>query len=175
MNIKTQEIWPQFNLTYHYVTQEVKFKQLSYELYIAGECKTIMQCSDMLETKGRLNLLIRIAYLKQKGHAWSCLREFYAAVVRAIEMHESTWASDWRDIEDMVLGPAPLQPASAQRAQNQRRTTPEVWFCRYYNRVEGCDQQSPHEAQIGRRKRMVRHICAACWNRDKEIKQHSEI
>ena len=102
-NIKSPEVWPHFNLNYGYVMQTIEFHQLTFEQYIAGEGKTLLNCTDPNELRGRLNLMIRLAYLKQEGFTWPNLRTLYAAIVNHIETHETTWVSDWRHIEDMVL------------------------------------------------------------------------
>ena len=102
-NIKSQEIWPHYNLGFGYVTSAIQFNQISFEQYIVEESKMIQKSSDPIEIKGRLSLMARLAYLKQKGHAWSLLRNLYAAIVNSIEQHDSTWSSDWRHIEEVVL------------------------------------------------------------------------
>ena len=102
-NIKSQEVWPHYNLNYAFITQPIEFHQITFEQYIAGEGKTVLNSVDPNEIRGRLNLLIRISYLKQKGYSWPNLRALYAAIMNHIEKHESSWVSDWRSIEDMVL------------------------------------------------------------------------
>ena len=171
-NIKTQEIWPHYNLNFGYIVKKVEFPTLTYEQYIAGECKTMLNSNDPNEVRGRLNLLIRISYLKQKGFTWPNLRELYAAIVGHIERHESTWISDWRDIEDMVLDTVRQGDPTSGAATRQKKT--EVWFCRNFNRQEGCQLPSPHEANVGKRRRQVRHICAKCWSVDHEARNHGE-
>ena len=102
-NIKTPQIWPHYNLSYGFVTSAVQFHHIMYEQYVAGEVKTLLNATDPTQIKGRLNLMLRISYLKYKGYSWLNLRTLYAAVVNQIEKHEVTWISDWKHIEDMVL------------------------------------------------------------------------
>ena len=35
-NIKSQEVWPHYNLNYAYVAQPIEFHQITFEQYIAG-------------------------------------------------------------------------------------------------------------------------------------------
>ena len=53
----------------------------------------------------------------------------------------------------------------------------EEWFCKNFNRAEGCQLAAPHEAYVGRppHRRMVKHICAQCWIKDQAVKLHSEV
>ena len=68
--------------------QTIEFHKNTYEQYIAGECKTLMNYNNPGEIQGCLTLPIQISYLKQKGHSWSNLRTLYTAIVNHIEKHE---------------------------------------------------------------------------------------
>ena len=170
-NIKTVETWPHYNLHYEYAAKPVEFNQISFEQYIAGETKTIMSCSDVLEIKGRLNLMFRLAHLKQKGYGWNSLRSLYAAVVRSIEMHESAWTADWRHIEEMVIDVLDRNVTGKVSGKRQG----DMWFCRDFNRSDGCDLQAPHEAYINKKKWWVKHMCATCWQKGQGVKVHAEV
>ena len=175
-NIKSQEVWPHYNLNYAYVIQPIEFHQITYEQYIAGEAKTLLNSTDPNEIRGRLNLLIRISYLKQKGHVWSNLRTLYAASVNHIEKHESSWVLDWRHIEDMVLDTAIRVPGEKSRGRSVKSTNKQqVFYCANFNQIDGCQLNTLHDAQVGRRRRSVRHICAKCWNVEQEMRDHSEV
>ena len=169
-NIKSVAVWPHYNLQYEYASKPLQFLQLSFKQYIAGESRTVMSCSDTMEVRGRLNLMFRLAHLKQKGYPWECLRGLYAAVVRGIEMHETSWAGDWRHIEEMVIDVLDRNIPFKLKGKKGG----EVWYCREFNRVEGCELQPPHEAQIGKKKRWVKHICAQCWFKEQVPRYHSE-
>ena len=170
-NIKSVETWPHYNLHYEYASKPIEFNEINFEQYIAGETRTILACEDVLEIKGRLNLMFRLAHLKQRGHGWENLRSLYAAVVHSIEMHESNWSSDWRMIEQMVIDVMDQNPAGkVGKGKGQ-----EVWFCREFNRPEGCDQTPPHEAYINHKKRWVKHVCGQCWMREQVVHGHSEV
>ena len=89
-----------------------------------------------------------LAHLKQKGFMWDSLHGLYAVIVHSIEMHESSWSSDWCNIEEMVL-----DIMNRDRSKGTKgRKGQEVWYCREFNRVQGCALQSSHEAQVGRRR-----------------------
>ena len=170
-NIKNPQIWPQYNLGYGFIASDIDFKHISYEQYVAGESVTVSKTTDPIEAKGRLELMSKISYLKQKGHTWTNLRGFYAAVVGHILRFETSWASDWKHIEDLVLDNVfrapPEKPVRSTRSSQQ-------FYCRNFNKPEGCQLQDPHEAMVGRRRRQVRHFCAKCWLTDQEARGHAE-
>ena len=176
-NIKSVEVWPQFSLQYGYAAAPLKFEQMTFEQLVAGELRTIMGCSDAVEVRGRLALLFRITHLKMHGYLWSVLRAFYAAVVRAIEQHESTWASDWKAIEEFCIDPGDRVKTKTDKVKPPSKVGAAEWFCKNYNRVEGCQLRAPHEAMVGRppKRRQVRHFCAQCWITDQTVRMHSEV
>ena len=173
-NIKSQEVWPHYNLTFGFVTARVQFHQISFDQYVVGEMKTIMNSKDPIEIRGQLALMSRLGYLKHRGYVWPNLRTLYAANVNSIERHEDTWASDWRYIEDMVLEPPERKGEKGAQKGGVAKSS-EQWYCRNYNRPEGCDLQSPHEAQVGRRRRRVKHFCAKCYLEGGQAREHSEM
>ena len=173
-NIKMPQIWPHYNLSFGFVTAAIQFHQLSFEHFIAGETKTVLNASDPLEISGRLNLLSRLSYLKHKGYSWSNLRTLYAAIVNQIEKHEASWLSDWKYFEDMVLETALKVHGEKGVGKSSRNVCSKQWYCRDFNKPKGCSKNSPHDAQIQGRRRQVKHFCAKCWVTDQEIKEHSE-
>ena len=176
-NIKSVEVWPQFSLQYGYAAAPIRFEDMSFDQLVAGELKTIMACSDIIETRGRLSLLFRITHLKTRGYLWGVLRAFYAAVVRAIEQHEATWASDWKAIEEFCIDPSDRVHTRIDKVAKPTEKRKDEWFCKNFNRVEGCQLHPPHEAMVGRppHRRQVKHFCAQCYIKDSVVRNHSEV
>ena len=179
-NIKRPAIWPHFNLQLAYAATPVAFAQLSFEQMVAGEIKTIRDSQDKVEAEGRLKLLSKLALLKARNYPWGKLRDLYAAIMREIEKDEARWDSDWRHIEESVIDPMDrVQVPGQDRGQDNSKKTSkkEEWYCKDFNTENGCPKDSPHEAMVGRppKKRQVKHMCAVCWNKDKEARKHSEV
>ena len=168
-NVKTQEVWPHFNLAFGFVSSNVTFNDLTYEQYIAGEVRTIIRAKDPIEKQGRLLLMERFAYLKHRGYQWKNLKALYAHIVKSIEMHDGTWASEWRGAEDIVLDRRGGETNFAGRKSSND------WFCRNFNSSSGCELESPHEAVINKKKRQVKHFCARCYNKESQVKLHSQM
>ena len=177
-NIKSVEIWPHYSLQYSYAVAPVTFENITFEQYVVGEIRTCFSVKDGLEIRGRMRLMARLATLKTKGYPWHKLRALYAGTVRGIEMRKTSWLQDWKEIEDDILDPGDrIRPEKGDRAAADKKgKKDERWFCRNYNKSEGCQLTPPHDASVGKppRRRKVEHFCAACWIKEKEVRLHPE-
>ena len=58
------------------------------------------------------------------------------------------------------------------------RDSQKKWFCRDWNKPEGCRKNAPHKAWFGTGtnaiSRVVLHMCAACYMKDKQVRDHPE-
>ena len=167
-NILHKEVWPQKNLLEDWADEEISFSQLQFEHYIAGEARTIELCTEPAQILGRLRLLRRMAYAKLRGYDWILIRKMYAAIVTSIEAGENTWESGFDRFESILYKRIPGRTP-------KERTEIKKWYCREFNRAEGCTKQSPHKGQVGAAgiTRTVLHMCAACWMKDKR-KGHTQ-
>ena len=166
-NIQHKEIWLQKNLLEDWADEEVSFNQLLFEHYVAGEARTIELCTEPAQIFGRLKLIRRIAYAKLRGYEWHLIRKMYAAILTSIEARENTWESNFDRFENILY---------RRLHKNPKDKEVKKWYCRDYNRPEGCSRQSPHKAPVGAAGiiKTVLHICAACWMKDKAEKKHPE-
>ena len=101
-SIEHKEIWPQKNLLEEYADAEISFRQMQYEHYVAGECRTIETCKDSEEMMGRARVMRRIAYLKLRGNEWSSIRTMYTAILRSKEIGENSWPANFEMFENIV-------------------------------------------------------------------------
>ena len=61
--VKSPQKWPHAHLQYELVNKEMKFDDLDYRLFIAGELEIISEsCLSSVEKQGRINLLKKIIY-----------------------------------------------------------------------------------------------------------------
>lgn len=89
--VKNSQKYPHSQLRYEYVSQNIAFEDLPFNLFVAGELEIILDPQiDNTEKKGRLCLLKRIMYLNSH-FSFQILRSFYAAVLREVELGEKTW------------------------------------------------------------------------------------
>lgn len=164
-NIEHKEIWPQKNLVEDYADAELDFKQMQFEHFVAGESRTIELCTDKVQCVGQLRLLRRISYLKLQGNEWPCIRTMYAAILHSIETGEMSWDPNFDRFEGILNGRPKLSKSDdpKTRRKDPSATAPvKDWYCRAYNKPEGCPEGKSHWARIANRDRFVQHICASC-------------
>ena len=175
-NIVHKEVWPQKNLLEDWADEDMEFKNLLLEHHIAGEVRTIETCTEPAQILGRLRLLRRMAYAKLRGYEWPVIRKMYAAILRSIEAKEHTWSDNFDRFETILYRRTQTQqhrPYSRNEREQQKK-----WFCRDYNKPEGCNKQSPHKAWFGSGTNAVTktvvHICATCYMKEKAAREHPE-
>ena len=109
-NIQHKEIWPQKNLLEDWADEDMEFRHMQFEHYVAGESRTIEMGTEPAQILGRLRLLRRMAYAKLRGYEWPLIRKMYAAILRSIETKEHTWDSNFDRFEAILYRRAPQQP-----------------------------------------------------------------
>ena len=178
--VKKELIYPHYSLCQGggYVSAEITFNQLSYDQFIAGEVHTILRTKSSTEKRGRIRLLSTIARWKLRTNAvWSQIRSAYAVILRDIENGVNDWLGDFYPYQ-YILSEKPVPPTNNvnNSGKNVKRSTnaETYWFCKQYQRPEGCEERPPHVARIGNRDRIVAHYCAKCYIKDRTKRPHSE-
>ena len=174
-NIQHKEIWPQKNLLEDWADEDLDFKNMQFEHYVAGEVRTIETCTEPAQILGRLKLLRRMSYAKLRGYDWTIIRKMYAAILRSIETKENTWETNF-DRYEAILYRRP--PKKDDRPIPSQSTGPiKKWFCRDWNKGN-CTKTAPHKAWFGTgsnaTQRTVLHMCAVCYMKDKAQRDHAE-
>ena len=175
-----QHTYPQFSLGQlsGYIGQILDYHKLSYEEFMAGELMTIRNARDPTEKTGRLELLSNIAQWRLRSNvSWPQVRSAYATIVRKVENCEINWEADWdrqeRHIYDKVA-PSQTKTQKNTRTTSNTQSNEIVWFCRNYQKADGCPKESPHPGRVGTSFKQMYHICAACWLKDKVKRMHPE-
>ena len=178
-NVQEQLKYPQFSLGLlpGYIGQNVQYHNLNYEQFLAGEMGTINSTKNYIEREGRLQLLQRVTTWKLRtGVSWPAVRNTYAHILRRIEDREIDWREDWdryeRNIYDRII--IASQKTEKPKIHNTRSTTDATWFCRNYQKPDGCNKDAPHNGRVGNQIRSLQHICATCWLREKIRRSHPE-
>ena len=139
-NIVHKEIWPQKNLLEDWANEEMEFKQLQFEHHVAGELRTIETSTEPAQILGRLHLLRRMAYAKLRGYEWPLIRKMYAAILRSIEAKEYTGSDNFDRFETILYKKYQV----GYKQNKPDRESQKKWFCRDWNKHEGCSKQAPH-------------------------------
>ena len=160
-----------------FIGQNLQFHNLTYEQFLAGELTTITLCEDSLEARGRTDLLQRIALWRVRANvSWAQVRNTYAHIIRKLENREIDWHVDFDKFERHIYDKiAPVGKSERNRKSTSNSSSPElVWFCKNYQRPEGCPKESPHTIKTATGYKQAQHICAGCWSKDRVKRMHSE-
>ncbi|CAG2198093.1 unnamed protein product [Mytilus edulis] len=103
---------PQSKLQLEYANKKIKFEDLKFHQFVAGEMEIIVSCKSDKEKNGRLFLLKKISYYYEL-YDWKALLQFYAAWIRRVESGQNKWSDDTADIE------TPLLASSVRSRQNR--------------------------------------------------------
>ena len=177
--VKDPQRWPHAYLQYEFVNKQVKFDELDFKLFLAGEI-SIIAADDLSESerKGRLDLLKKIIYYSNT-YEFKGLKAFYAAWLREIELKKKSWSDDPQQIETAILSKYLLKNkgfSSFYKKDSSNKTDSnddKTWFCSDYQRNK-CKHRSSHLKVHNGKQKLASHICASCWLKDKKKLEHPE-
>ena len=180
--VKTTEIYPQSCLRLNYVTKKVTYNELDMPLFVAGYIEPIKKSLLKVKSKvgskvmkkeiAKLEHLISLMYLS-KSHDWESVRELHASVLHEIELGNKKWGDSFIDVEVRSLPIAKQFKNPSSVTSNKQYFTDT--FCRKFNRGE-CLKNSPHSLTLKSGETIwVKHICASCLQKNKEVRNHPEI
>ena len=169
--------YPHFTLsqTGSFVSSDITFNQLKYEQFMAGEVSTIKRAKSKTEKEGRIRPLEKIMHWKLRHSvSWLQLRNVYAVILRDIENRMITWEGDFTAYQHLLTDRISFSASSNVNKNSKETKNTMVWFCKNYQKPEGCSKDSPHVARINNKERIVHHFCARCWLKEKVKKFYPE-
>ena len=169
------QIWAHSALQYDWGCN-IEFDQLNLTKLVAGELEIATGATiSRREKRGRLRLLKKLLHYAD-GFDMSVVKAIYSAVLRRIELGLLDWESDFSETEQMALA----QELSKQRKvkanksqESQGASTAGTWFCHNFNR-DKCTYRQDHTGMVRGKNRYMKHICAACYLRDRTEVRHPE-
>lgn len=175
--VRYPQRWPHSHLQFEHVNKQVRFDELDFKLFVAGELEIISDSElTSSERTGRLNLLKKIVYY-YSTYEFKGLKAFYAAWLREIELGKKKWSDDSQIIESAILSKYILKTSksrsSAARKTENEQNNDNVWFCQLYQRNK-CLHKANHTETIKGKLRLAQHICATCWLKDRKKLVHPE-
>ena len=168
--VKNPQIWPHSVLQYEFVSEHMPFKKLSQNMFFCGELEILTSRISKSEFKGRILFLKKIAYYANM-YDWDKLLHFYAAWLRRIEMGLNKWSDDPSIIENAMLSSKSVKLKSDK---NFLSKSDQTWWCPDFNNNKCAYETFAHQKTILGHPRMVKHICGACWRKDKKQLKHPE-
>ena len=182
--MREQLKYPHFSLgqTSGFIGLNIPYHQLTFEQFVAGELTTINNTNNTAEFNGRIELLSQISLWNLRANVlWPQVRNVYAHIIRKIENREIDWQHDWSRFERNLYDTVSIKSDkkvkhSAGGNITSSPTTQKTisWFCRNYQKQDGCPKTAPHPGRVGNKFRNLEHICAACWIKEKTRRHHPE-
>jgi hypothetical protein len=179
--VKHPQKYPHSQLRYEFVSANYNYDELNINLFVAGELEIIGD-SDVgrTERSGRINLLKKLMYLSTTYH-WSVIRSYYAAVLREIELGHKVWSDDFSYLDTAMLSKLQQDSKFGKKSSNRSAgksahdssSVENVWFCSSYQRNK-CQHKASHMLVVKGKMRNAQHICATCWQKDKQKLEHPE-
>ena len=169
-----KQFWPQSKLQFEYAGSKMKFEDLEFNLFVAGELEIISSSKiDEKEKKGRIKLLKKIAYYFEL-YEWRGIKKLYAHIIRQIENGVADWAHDFSEVETPLLIKYVKgdQKGKYEQKKNVKRDDP-VFYCSFFQRNK-CSQSSSHHGKIKGVDRYLQHICATCYRKEGKKLSHPE-
>ena len=173
-SVREQLRYPHFSLgqVSGFIGLNIPFHNLTFEQFVAGELTTIASAPTRNEREGRTELLQRISLWKlRSGVTWPQIRNTYAHIIRMVENREIGWRTDWDRFERHIYDK--IAETKKVLIKDKKGNDP-VWFCKAYQRPDGCPRESSHWGKVGTQNRLMQHICATCWLRDRVKRHHPE-
>lgn len=177
-SVRKQVFWPHLLLQSSYITADLGYKDLTFELFVAGEMEIILNSSISTEEQlARLQFLKTLSY-EANSYPFRAILDWYAAYMRVIELGNSNWSTDFYSVGHPILAQYQPKVKKAFSFQSQIQSSgvhrnAGTWFCAPFNRST-CSKSAPHSATVRGQQVTVEHICANCWVKDKSKKFHSE-
>ena len=164
--------WPHLYLKREYASRDLRFAEMTMPMFVAGEIEIITACKNSLEREERLNFLGTLMYHAIKTD-FVVIKEWYAAVVREIEVESKKWGDDYIKVGEDIIRRESLHGGQIREKAAGFSDQNVVWFCSAFQRNR-CNSMAPHKAKIGGVERQVLHICATCYIRTKKQVDHPE-
>ena len=177
--VKHPQRWPQAYLQFEFVSKQLKYDDLDFKQFIAGELGIISEDDiSEVEKQGRIDFLKKIVYYSAM-YEFKGLKAYYAAFIRDIERGRKKWSDDPSYIESAMLNKYLLKGKDYQHTRKASypskidEKAERVWFCGEYQRNK-CSHKSSHLKVVKGEQRLAMHICASCWLKDKKKLEHPE-
>ena len=167
--VREQLKYPHYSLGQQtgFIGLNIPFHQLIYDQFVAGELGTIVATCDRNEREGRTKLLQCISVWKLcAGITWPQVQNTYAHILRKLENKEISWLADFNRFERTIYDKVILTTQKEKQKMSKTTEDNTVWFCKSFQRPEGCSKEAPHTGWVKGQKKLLQHVCATCWQKD---------
>ena len=95
-------------------------------------------------------------------------------ILRKIENREIAWFTEWQRFEHHIYERVVPTVKSEKTRKTVQSGVEYMFFCKAFQKPEGCLHEVPHPGKIGTGYKTVHHFCATCWQKDRSKNAHSE-
>ena len=180
--------WPHSALKFHFVGKNKAYDDLSMAEFCAGYMSILKKCKPS-QREARIAHMEELMYLATT-RPWKSVLNYHGACLLEIERGDLNWGDNFQlhGMHSTILTNAASSNIS-QRAQgtftsangkqqlglqsNATGCDDRAWFCKGYQRGN-CSFTRDHYGYLMGENRLLRHICAKCWQAAKKQSPHPE-
>ena len=175
-DVKFPQEWPHSHLSLHFVNRKKAYEELSLGEFCAGY-SAILEFTRGSERDHRISHLKELMYLSTK-FTWRSVLNYHGACLMEIERGHLSWGDSFLILQSTTLAGSTL---NAHNGNSGNRTggppgQPKgegTIFCKNYQRGT-CQQSRDHFGLFYGENRLLKHICAKCWLKDRKCESHPE-
>ena len=179
--VKYPQEWPNSHLNLHFVNRKKDYEELTMSEFCAGY-STILEFSRGIERKHRTEHFTELMYLSSK-FTWRTVLNYHGACLTEIERGQLKWGDSFLALKSTILAGSSLisQNGSGVNGRTQAGSgfvhggnkSESVIFCKNFQRGT-CSQTRDHYGHFYGQSRLLKHICATCWQKDEKLLSHPE-
>ena len=170
------EKWPHSFLGRQYVGVNKEYEDLTLAEFCAGYSAILLEEQSSSILRFRLQHLEHLMY-HATIYTWASVLKFHAAVLVEIEKGLKRWGDEFRDLQATILHVRQdnFKRDSASGGKTSGYSKPQsglsVFYCPQFQGGT-CTFSTDHDGPFRDRIRMLRHICAKCWQTNKQFQGH---
>ena len=178
--VKFPQEWPHSHLSLHFVNRKKSYEELNISEFCAGYT-TILEITKGTEKAHRISHLKELMYLSTK-FTWKSILNYHGACLMEIERGHLSWGDSFLILQSTTLAGSSLS-SNYNGGYNSRAggfsstagagKVEGTIFCKNYQRGT-CPQTRDHYGLFYGENRLLKHICATCWQKERKSVNHPE-
>ena len=175
-NVKYPQEWPHSHLSLHFVNRKKDYEELTLGEFCAGFA-AILEFTRGSERKHRISHLKELMYLSTK-FTWKSILNYHGACLMEIERGHLSWGDSFLILQSTTLAGSSLNAHSGSFNRSSGGASGSAKgegtiFCKNYQRGT-CQQSRDHFGLFYGENRLLKHICAKCWLKERKSENHPE-
>ena len=114
-----------------------------------------------------------VSQMANRKLSCAMLYRWFKCKLKPPKNQEISWRTDFDQFERHIYDKIAMANAKTEKSKKPG-VLETTWFCKAFQKPEGCTKTAPHNAKVGNSFRTVHHICANCWLKDKIKAYHPD-